>query len=592
MSEKLSAVRMIGRYQVLGEAGRGAMGVVYKGYDPTIGRTVALKTIALGTMDAQAQEFRRRLYREASAAGALAHPNIVTVYDVIEDGNTTAVAMEFVEGQTVASIVAARGPLPLDEALGLFEQICAALDYAGGKGIIHRDIKPANIMVGLDGRPKVTDFGIARLPTSNMTQTGMALGSPSYMSPEQVKGLRLDRRSDLFSAATLLYEMITKERAFGGTDTATTMYRIVHDRPTPAHHLNPSLGPGVTAVLDHALAKDPAHRYGTGAELAWALRTAAGQIGQSSAARPLSALVPAQPGLMPAFSAGPVPARPLLHRIGLSVGILGLVLSTGALVVMLVRGSGPMRTANPTPSPPVPQPSSLPPNAPTGSAVAQVVGSPAPAVTPESARAPAAPRPARTTIARTSAEPDVSLEVDESSAPQPAPAPPAPTVSPAPATGSPTLRSPASSAGVPSSTAAPALRSPASSAGVPSSSTSALKSPASSAGVPTSSSNPASARPGVPEPVGGLASAVIDVRGDATNAYAGLSIFVDERLVPGPYPAQLPRLAAGIHTVRLAWTSGLYAGKDLKQSFEAKTGGHFLIRAIPETEQVVVQQVR
>ena len=188
MNEETSVVRKIGRYHAVGELGRGGMGIVYKGFDPVIGRTVALKTIGITGQDAEAKQLRERLYREASAAGTLTHPNIVTIYDVIEDGETTAVAMEFVEGKSLADLLADKGPLPLDRALELFEQICAALDYAGAKGIIHRDIKPANILLTPDGHAKITDFGIARMAVSGLTQTGTIMGSPSYMSPEQVRG--------------------------------------------------------------------------------------------------------------------------------------------------------------------------------------------------------------------------------------------------------------------------------------------------------------------------------------------------------------------------------------------------------------------
>jgi serine/threonine-protein kinase len=266
-SGQTTAVRTIGRYRAFDELGRGAMGVVYRGFDPVIGRTVALKTLILDTGDAQAREFRDRLYREAAAAGALSHPGIVTIFDIIEDGSITAVAMEFIEGRSLASIIAERAPLPLDTAMGIFDQICRALDYAGSAGIVHRDIKPANILMTPDGRAKITDFGVARLALSTMTQAGTVLGSPSYMSPEQVRGLPLDGRSDLFSAAVVFYEMITRERPFAGTDVATTMYRIAHEPPTPPGQFNAAIGPDLTSLLERALAKNPDTRFRTGAEM-------------------------------------------------------------------------------------------------------------------------------------------------------------------------------------------------------------------------------------------------------------------------------------------------------------------------------------
>ena len=223
-----TVIRTIGRYRAFDELGRGAMGVVYRGFDPIIGRTVALKTIRIDTADPQAREFRDRLYREAAAAGALSHPNIVTIFDIIEDGGVTAVAMEFIEGRSLAAIIAERAPLPIDLAVEILGQMCSALDYAGSHGIVHRDIKPANILVTSAGRAKVTDFGVARLALSTMTQAGTVLGSPSYMSPEQVRGLSLDGRSDLFSAAVVFFEMITHR----GRSRATTSPRRCTGSPT------------------------------------------------------------------------------------------------------------------------------------------------------------------------------------------------------------------------------------------------------------------------------------------------------------------------------------------------------------------------
>ena len=294
-----TVVRTIGRYRVFGELGRGAMGVVYKGFDPLIGRTVALKTLSIDNTDAQAREFRERLYREAAAAGALSHPNIVTIYDIIEDGGVTAVAMEFIEGRPLSAIIAERAPLPIDLAAELLDQMCSALDYAGSQGIVHRDIKPANILVTSAGRAKVTDFGVARLALSTMTQAGTVLGSPSYMSPEQVKGLSLDGRSDLFSAAVVFFEMITRERPFAGNDIATTMYRIAHEAPTPPTEFNPEVGPGVTAVLERAFAKSPADRFQTGADLVADLKTAASLGATRGSSLALAALATAPPAVPP-----------------------------------------------------------------------------------------------------------------------------------------------------------------------------------------------------------------------------------------------------------------------------------------------------
>jgi len=311
-SGQTTAVRTIGRYRAFDELGRGAMGVVYRGFDPVIGRTVALKTLLLDHTDPAAREFRDRLYREAAAAGALSHPNIVTIFDIIEDGNTTAVAMEFIEGRSLASIISERAPMAIDRAVDLFDQIASALDYAASHGIVHRDIKPANILITPAGRAKIADFGVARLALSTMTQAGTVLGSPSYMSPEQVRGLPLDGRSDLFSAAVVFYEMITLERPFAGNDVATTMYRIAHEPPTPPGQFNPGVGPAVTAVLDRALAKNPADRYQTGEALAAELRCAA-RLGPGDQAVPatsvgLSTLGMPVPTVVTPLQSAPLPS--------------------------------------------------------------------------------------------------------------------------------------------------------------------------------------------------------------------------------------------------------------------------------------------
>ncbi len=585
MEDETSLIRPIGRYRPVSELGRGAMGVVYKGYDPTIGRTVALKTIALGVLDDQAKEFRKRLYAEASAAGALAHPNIVTIYDVVEDGNTLAVAMEFIEGQTLASIIAEQGPLPLDRALDLFEQICAALDFAGSRGIVHRDIKPANILVGLDGRPRIADFGIARLPTSQLTQTGMVLGSPGYMSPEQVKGLPLDRRSDLFSAATLFYEMITKTHPFGTNDMASTMYRVVHEAATPPDQLIPSIGPAVTAVFERALAKDADDRFPTGAELIAALRAATNQAGQSRAYTSITAATPAHASVPEAL-----PARASSGRLGLALAGVGLI---AAVIVGALMWNGRPHEAggSPTPanlSPPAPglSATNVPPSE-TGAKTAANVASHA---RPGDAQAPKS-APARLPAGATAASSNARAQPADSSSQPPTPAAPAASPSarvsgaqleveyagaPYPViiyVGSQQVGRLESSGPVNVAAGDARIRAVAESAFLDRDfGTISLK-----AGERHKLSIP------------GLATATIGVKGDL---YTGVRIFVDEKPVAGPYPAQLPRLAAGAHAVRFTWVSGEFAGKELKQAFDATASGHFVIRAVPENEQIAVQQTR
>jgi TonB family protein len=303
--EVTTSVRTIGRYRIFEELGRGAMGVVYRGFDPVIGRTVALKTLTIHPEDAHAKVFRDRLYREAAAAGVLSHPNIVTIFDIVEGGGLTAVAMEYIEGRPLAAIIAERAPLPMELAVEVLDQVCSALDFAGSQGIVHRDIKPANILLTSGGRVKITDFGVARLALSTMTQTGTVLGSPSYMSPEQVRGLPLDGRSDLFSAAVVLYEMMTRERPFAGDDIATTMYRIAHEPPTPPGQFNSAIGPEVSTILDRALAKDPGDRYQKGADFVAALRAMMPRASRKGAAAALASMATAPPPVPSVVAASP-----------------------------------------------------------------------------------------------------------------------------------------------------------------------------------------------------------------------------------------------------------------------------------------------
>jgi len=254
----------IGRYQITRELGRGAMGVVYLAVDPTIGRNVAIKTIRLGEVSDQEErdKLRERLFREARSAGILSHPGIVTIYDMEEHNDVAFIAMEFVDGPTLDQLLSKREPLAPERLMRILRQTAAALDYAHAKGIVHRDIKPANIMMASDGAVKITDFGIAKVTTSQQyTQTGTILGTPNYMSPEQVQGLAVTGRADQFSLAVIAFEMLTGDRPFTGEHLTTVVYKIVAEEPPPAQRLNPTLGPQIDAVLRRGLAKKPEARY-------------------------------------------------------------------------------------------------------------------------------------------------------------------------------------------------------------------------------------------------------------------------------------------------------------------------------------------
>jgi len=262
----MMSIQTVGRYEITGELGRGAMGVVYKALDPTIGRTVALKTMRLDVHGLDAQEMVRRFQNEARAAGVLNHPNIVTIYDAGERDGIFYIAMEFIEGTTLHEVLAEKRVLATDEVLQLTRQICRGLDYAHSNGIVHRDIKPANIMITGNGTVKIMDFGIAK-SGGQVTNTGQVLGTPNYMAPEQVKGRPLDGRSDLFSFGVILYEMLTGEKPFVGQNVTTIIYKIVNENPIAPRDLDVTVHPGLSAIVTRALAKSPDERYQSGAEL-------------------------------------------------------------------------------------------------------------------------------------------------------------------------------------------------------------------------------------------------------------------------------------------------------------------------------------
>ncbi|MCI0352597.1 MAG: PEGA domain-containing protein [Acidobacteriales bacterium] len=261
-----TTVEKIGRYEIIGELGKGAMGVVYKALDPTIGRTVALKTMRLDVHGLEAEEMLMRFRNEARAAGVLNHPNIITIYDAGETEGLFYMAMQFIQGQTLHRVLMDRRVLPPDEILDVSRQVCAGLDAAHARKVIHRDIKPANIMIEPDGTAKVMDFGIAKAG-GGMTSAGQVLGTPNYMSPEQVKGKELDGRSDLFSYGVILYEIVTGEKPFTGQNVTTIIYKIINENPIPPCELDVTIHPGLSGVIVKALAKNPDDRFQTGAEL-------------------------------------------------------------------------------------------------------------------------------------------------------------------------------------------------------------------------------------------------------------------------------------------------------------------------------------
>jgi serine/threonine protein kinase len=253
----------IGKYKILGILGKGGMGIVYKAIDPDIEREVAIKTIRFDNFQegTQKDDLMARFIREARAAGKLSHPNIVTVYDVCREQDLTYIVMQFVEGQSLQALIDSRKRLSPPEIDALMKPVADALDYAHNNGIIHRDIKPANILIDKTNKPFLADFGVARMDTSTMTQSGTAVGTLSYMSPEQIKGQTIDRRADIFALGIILYELLSGKMPFQGDNISTIVYKIVNEQPQRITEINKDIPFGYDLVVQKTLAKNPEDRY-------------------------------------------------------------------------------------------------------------------------------------------------------------------------------------------------------------------------------------------------------------------------------------------------------------------------------------------
>jgi serine/threonine-protein kinase len=367
----------IGRYKIVRELGRGAMGVVYHAIDPNIGRPVAIKTIQFTSTrkPEELDRMRERLFREARSAGILSHPGIVTIYDVDQQDQLAYIAMEYVDGPTLEYLLAGLSALSPERMFSILSQTAVALDYAHSKGIVHRDIKPANIMVTADGTSKITDFGIAKITASEQfTMTGNIVGTPHYMSPEQVQGHPVDGRSDQFSLAVIAYEMLTGEKPHTGEHLTTVVYKIVAEEPASPRRFNPSLTPAIEAVLRKGLAKRPDARYrncqefseslekACAASQGWKLLPRSGTLSEptigelpttKAKSRPSVTLPPPRrPARSEATATGAIPKRrggfvPFLLAILVAAGLLALVGWQAAPWLMPPRTnpkSGPPRT--------------------------------------------------------------------------------------------------------------------------------------------------------------------------------------------------------------------------------------------------------
>ena len=278
-----------GRFRVIDELGRGAMGVVYRATDPALGRTVAIKTVALTGSSHERDVHETRFLQEGRAAGGLSHASIVTIYDVGREGDVAFMAMELIEGRDLRDLIREVSLEPA-QSVAIAAAVAEALAYAHERGVIHRDIKPGNIMVLPDERVKIMDFGIAQLREPMVkTQTGVMLGSPQYMSPEQITGLEVDHRADIFSLGLVLYEMLTGTRPFQGEDIPELMFRTANMPATPPSHLAPDLPSVVDYIVARALKKKPEERYASARDLAKDLRECLAEVAASKARPPARA---------------------------------------------------------------------------------------------------------------------------------------------------------------------------------------------------------------------------------------------------------------------------------------------------------------
>ncbi len=398
----------IGRYQVQGSIGYGAMGAVYKAFDPLIKRTLAIKTIRLDIprQSPQYKSFIERFYHEARISGTLSHPNIVTLFDIGEEGGIPYLAMEFVEGETIASLIEKEVKFPAEKVISLVSQIASAVDYAHTKGVIHRDIKPSNLILFDEDRVKVTDFGIAKLVDSEMTQSGTLLGTPSYMSPEQAMGEKLDGRSDIFSLGVCAFEMLAGEQPFPGANVTSILYKLVHVAPVepPNLEMNGLVPQKWHEVFGKVLAKKPDDRYQTGGAFVQDLEYCLGSwfgsaVGDETLLEglPLGAVVPTEVTRVPP-AAPPAPSQPTVRTSAPVPASSGQEVTAAIPAVKVHPATPPPNVSSGPPSPTADLPATVYMKAaPAADAAAPTVRTKAPA-TPHEATVkvpapPAAPKP-------------------------------------------------------------------------------------------------------------------------------------------------------------------------------------------------------
>jgi len=415
-----NALERLGRYEIRGELGRGAMGIVYRARDPVIEREVAIKTIRVDLPRDELARFEARFFTEVRAAGRLSHPNIVTVHDAGREGGLVYVTMELLDGPSLADLLAAHTPVPPARIASIGAQIADALAYAHSQGVVHRDVKPANIILVRDRVPKLTDFGVARLPSAASTLAGTLIGSPKYMSPEQVSAQPVDGRSDVFSLGVVLYELLTGEAAFEADSLHAVMHRVVtHAPPSPAT-VNPRVPAALDRIVSRAIAKRPEDRYPTARALASDLtRFVRGEpvvdAARAAPAEP-TARAPAvgeetlelgpRPTVHPAPALATDAAAPAAGRrtrataavaavVVLSALALGWSLRDGESTGVAATGTAVTATISPAPAPPIETAaaSSAPGEARTGAIAVDAPAPAAPVGAPPDARPGPASRP-------------------------------------------------------------------------------------------------------------------------------------------------------------------------------------------------------
>ncbi|MFO1304365.1 MAG: serine/threonine-protein kinase [Burkholderiales bacterium] len=418
MTSALLAPRQtLGRYEIVGEIARGAMGVVYKARDPLIDRMVAIKTVDLGQSNAETEAFERRFFREAKSAGRLNHPNVVTIHDVGKSGDLAYIAMEYLDGSSLREVLDSGVVLPPQRIADIVAEIADGLAFAHHAGVVHRDVKPANVMVLASGAIKITDFGIAQLPTGTRTMTGNVFGSPRYTSPEQVMGRPVDGRSDIFSLGAVLFEMLTGRSAFSGIDLNGILKQVLTDPTPPPSSIDPKLPHAFDHICGKALAKDPNERYQDASEMARDLRAydklERGTPGPSllprlerptsPKAKPAVEIPKVLPGAFAVPAPPPLPPWWKRKVVWAASGGVALAVVIAALIAPNLR-SGTTTTApvvakagSIAPAPAAPEPPAAAPAASPIAATASAAASPSPAVAPLLANSPATP-PAPTRV--------------------------------------------------------------------------------------------------------------------------------------------------------------------------------------------------